>query len=693
MCRITVVLPFEDIVKSWPVWAENEKSVDFKHDSDAACRCTASYAVMELKSHFGKIISNLEFSVSCSRPKDGCFIKLEIIEPEDMLGAFRLIPKADGLIICGTGRNGLLNGVYELLRWQGCRWLEPGERGDVLPPARDTLKLPEKEIIKTPSFKFRSLDLFGDASRESRPFLVWMARNGLNCCHAWSQSFGKLAGKLGITIRAGGHIIQRMLKPERILPSGRTVWEEHPEWYGVPAVSRGEAGKRPGGTQCCLSQPSLFDFITDELLEELSNEWTEADIVDVWGFDSRAAGGCNCPGCSNIGNTSDQTLFFISELRKRFDQAFSEGRLDRKVKLTITAYEGNNTLEPPSRPLPKNLADSGDICIFYPIARCYKHNFSDAGCDDNRPYAKAFSGWLENIENSGLSFWAGEYYHAAKSEDLPLLFTSRLSSDIPFYHASGAEGTTYMHTPIANWGVRALTQLLYARLAWDVETDVNAFLTEYFENRYNAYAEKMSQVYRDVEKAWEYIFQWRNWFGYNVLRNLLAWDGARPQEKMKLRHFKSPEEAIASGWKSVELLSGSLSAVAQMLKEERSNSALNTRALGQIPETPDEEAKMKAFDIYEHRLGEDMRGLVYGTDMMKMHTLLLEYHLMLFKNDKKDAVAAWAKIEALEEKMDSYYFPMGYETPGPGVKCLDALTRSQLKPVIARCRKNMQGAN
>ena len=44
------------------------------------------------------------------------------------------------------------------------------------------------------------------------------------------------AGKvsLGMTFRVGGHMFRPLLLPDKPLSNGKTIWEAHPEWYGLP---------------------------------------------------------------------------------------------------------------------------------------------------------------------------------------------------------------------------------------------------------------------------------------------------------------------------------------------------------------------------------------------------------------------------------------------------------------------------
>jgi hypothetical protein len=681
---ITLVLPYANAEKQWRFWADDEAHVDFKHDTAAACRCTAAYAATELAWHLEKCVDSPEIKVASSRPETGCFISLEIVEPDRIEGAYELLPAGQGVAIKGYGRCGLLSGAYEFLRMQGWRWHEPGEKGIVYPPMRATPLLPGEPVKFAPSFTVRALDIFLGPSKESAELLVWMARQGMNCFHNRSLT-AKLGQKLGMMVRMGGHLLQKILHPDRVLPSGKTVWEEHPEWFGLLPENATKVDVLM--SRCCMSQTSLYDFITDEIIEKMRHDWAEADILDVWGLDNSTAKACECEKCKNLGNTSDQTLHFLSSLRTAFDKALREKRLPHPVKITITAYDGNDSITPPTKPLPENLAGSGDICIFYPIDRCYRHDFNDITCKENQRYFVDFVKWRKN--NPGLQFWMGEYYNVSKFEDLPLLFTDRMAADIPLYQEFKADGVTYMHPPLANWNLRAWTQILYAALLRNTETDVGVLLEEYLANHYGTYACAMKTVYAEVEKAWRDISQWRNWHGDNILRNLMLWDGAAPEQEFPLRHFANEAEAIAAGQESLTLLLNALKTVSKQLAQATIDEAEKATPPGYQPETPEEVAKMRECGIYEYRLSEDRKGLIYGADTMELMVSLLEYHNSLLHKDKAAAAKAWKIIERVADKMDSYYVPVKFDQPGPGVKCLDALTRSQLRLTVSLCRKNL----
>lgn len=69
--------------------------------------------------------------------------------------------------------------------------------------------------------------------------------------------------------------------PNYVLPSGKTQWEEHPEWFGMP-----EDGIRKKETAVsrnfCVSQDSALEYISQWVIRKLQKEWYEADFLEVW---------------------------------------------------------------------------------------------------------------------------------------------------------------------------------------------------------------------------------------------------------------------------------------------------------------------------------------------------------------------------------------------------------------------------
>ena len=499
--HITICIPFADAERLTPIWAYMEKEVDFRKDAQGAARTTMSFAAMELKRCLEKAYPDVKCSFS-GKYEGGRAICLEISDYLSRDGSFSIIPGDERITLKGNGRTGLLYAAYELLYLQGYNWYYPGSGGEIFSGKTNSPVFPEKRIDKKPSMPVsRSFD-FEYVSMESDEFFLWMARNRMNVC-VWRPNTGALCEKLGMTFKAGGHIFEAILDVDRPMPSGKTLWEEHEDWYGLPAT--GKRTKRTAqSTQFCVSKPGLLHFLGDELVKKLMGEYDHADWLLVWGFDTWG-NSCQCDDCIKKGNGSDITVYLASELQYHLDSAKAKGELDRDVFVSMASYEGTATLEAPENPLPRNIAD-GVLNTYYPINRCYAHTLGDKECIRNHAYDKNMRDWLKTA--GAPKFILGEYYNVSKYEDLPLVFTNEITKSIPYYHSLGVDGMTYMHVPMVNWGVRTLTQCLFARLSYDVETDVTAFLERYFLDMYGPVASLMEKYYGACEESMKYIACW-----------------------------------------------------------------------------------------------------------------------------------------------------------------------------------------
>lgn len=693
---MTITVPFPHAERV-PIWADEESLIDFAADQERATRSTISFAAVELDGHLRRTIPGLhvrfasadtspDTSPGASSGSSASPVIALRVEPRGLpSGGFSLRPEKGGVCVSGEDRVGVLYGAYELLRMQGWHWYAPGPEGEVAPDSADRLLLPERPMDRSPAFDlYRGFDS-AYASQDSVHLLIWMARNRLNLS-SHREATAALGRKLGMLYKNGGHIFEPILDPDRVTPSGRTLWEEHREWYGLPAT--GERVKEQAlRTQFCVSQPDLLDYLAEELLAKIRGPWRAADLIAVWGFDTWGSS-CTCPKCRTLGNDTDQMLFLLSALRRSIDAARARGEITGTPRMAGCAYEGTSTLDGPARPIPENLLAAGDCIIYYPIDRSYAFDFSDARSATNQPYARALDSWLDRSPR--LPIMLGEYYNVSKFEDLPLVFTSRILRDVPDYRARGARAITYMHLPRLCWAVRTLTQGLYALLAWNTDADGTGYVTEYFAAWYGPSRKAMARAYDLIERGWSYVAEWRAWHA-SFLDLLLKWDGARPERALAPKNeLGTASRAIAEGRSATKLLAEALQIIETAQARERER-ATAIQAGGAPPGSIEARPRERAAQ-YERRLGEDRRLVRYGVDTMGLMTATVAYHDALCRDDASAAQEAWAEVERLAVAMDAYWVPVDYEYPGPGLSCRDGLSRTQLRELIGRCRSARQRA-
>lgn len=669
--KINIVLPYKNAETQYKIWANEEENIDFRKEKEEAARCSICFAATELVQYLEKI----GFQVSVSdKYRDTYNVVLKVVEKQkkDETGqefSFRIFE--DTLIIEGTGRVGVLYGVYELLKVQGVYWLNPWE--EVLPQNLERLVLPESKSYK-PSFDMGRGFEFEGTLKESKLLWLWMARNKLNLSTYRSQT-AKFQKKLGMIFKQGGHIFESILKPDNVLASGKTIWEEHPEWYGLPKT--GYRKKEEAlYTQFCMGNDELLEYLAQNLVQKLQREWYHADRIDVWGFDTWGSE-CTCEKCKALGNAADQSLHFMSYLRNYLDKALEERKLDRRVHLVFCAYEGTSNLKPPANEIPDDLRDSGDYISYAPIVRCYKHRFDDENCDYNRYYNKNLIGW------KGIPIGILEYYNVSKFEDLPFLFTKTMANDIRYYHRLNVRCMTYMHLPMICWGVRNLTQILYAELCWNVETNADDVMSTYFQKRYGIHGESMKRAYDLIEKAGEYCTSWRAWCQHSILSNLHNWDGKRP--KQPLSHDSHlVNQTIQKGMDAVSYYASAIGILEEEMQKAENEYIKKNKFIAGIPINPTDTRFKAVVNIYGERIREDLMSVMYAKDCMELITYFVSYYEALEKGLDSDSI--FRMIEKLAGKMSMYYVPIRYDNPEPEIHCLDALTRSQLKDLFYRCK-------
>ena len=318
--KINIVLNYINIDKYYKIYAFNEKTIDFRRQKKEATRCTISFAAVELENYLLKLIKDLKITISDKIKNDS--FNIELIAKSDISidESYTIEPTKMGIKIIGENRVGVLYGAYEFLKMQGIMWFEPGEIGEFVPQDKIALIIPkEKMVFSTKADICRGFSLDGYLN-ENEELEIWMARNRLNTFF-YRPFTCKLMKKLGFKLNDGGHIFEAILDPNNITENGKTFWEEHNDWYGVPA--KGNKTKEEAEfTQFCVSQNDLIEYLANKLINKLNNEWYESDVINVWGFDTWESV-CSCQDCQKLGNGTDQNLYMFSKFREAIDKAIS----------------------------------------------------------------------------------------------------------------------------------------------------------------------------------------------------------------------------------------------------------------------------------------------------------------------------------------------------------------------------------
>ena len=429
-------------------------------------------------------------------------------------------------LVAGGGRVGTLYGAYDLLYRLGCRWLAPGEANEEIPRVD---VVPDLDVTERPAFLTRGFHAWED--RADDDFLLWMARNRLNYW-AVEQKDHPLLRKLGMRMSCGSHDAQwRFLnphspyaynhpkfegdddKPDDPYPTGDayqgdadsdgklSYFEAHPEWFAMQGGRRvpGIRDDNPGfGTNYCTSNVhATAEFMKNFVRALVDGPYRDAGVVRFWTLD--VGKWCECPECKALGTRTDRNLLLVHALDQGIKKARAQGKINRPLIVRFLAYA--DVLDPPSRPLPEGFDYETCSATFFPIVRCYVHDFDDPECERNTHYRRQLHGWATDPERHYRGqLCLGEYYNVSGYRSLPICFMHTMAHDIPYYHQVGARHFHYMHVTTGHWGNKTLTNYQMARQIWDVQTDCEALWDDYFARRYGPAADVMRAFYESLER-------------------------------------------------------------------------------------------------------------------------------------------------------------------------------------------------
>lgn len=255
----------------------------------------------------------------------------------------------------------------------------------------------------------------------------------------------------------------------------------------------------------------------------------------------------------------------------------------------------------------------------------------------------------------------------------------------------GIKGITYMHVPVSNWGVKALTQWIYSNLSFDPALNKQSLINDYFEHRYNKNANSMKKVYSNLQTALEDIQTWRSWAPESILSQLQIWNGGVPTRPLVTRdHYLNHDEIIEKGKYFVSLMQESADTIRELKKEFLTNLP-DVEALP-LARNPAEIGVLMNSNQDDFNLGEDLRLICYGIDAMKLMVLTVEYYNVMYIGEPTAEI--WEEIETVYKKMDEYFMCISTGFAYFGGTCPSGLKRTQMESVIRRCasyRKNHIG--
>ena len=376
---------------------------------------------------------------------------------------------------------GTLFGVYEFLeRFAGVRLYFPGELGTVL-PRREALDVPDGlDETVVPAFLVRRYSAYSDGEyfegdrfckispvKNLNQLRLRMETTQIPCCHG--QTHLRLLERFG---------------------------ESHPEYFMLDA--KGRRGLDPSvaraGTIC------LTSGVWEEIYRDCEAYFTGKSRGYRWGanfMDGKYADimcqdgllRCSCERCARTLGTgrhwaSEVVWSNTCAIARRLTENGIDGTV---VQMAYTSYRGI----PKTTDIPPNvrvmLAQRGPWTMHEPEILAADLKELDA--------------WLDKV--GGKKLWLWNYACKYRFLNLPGIPSMTPHAIGDYYRRVGPKILgAYLETEGDNFLQNHLNYVVFSRMAWHPETDVDAFLDEYYRLMYGAAAAEIKCAFETFERKW-----------------------------------------------------------------------------------------------------------------------------------------------------------------------------------------------
>lgn len=462
---------------------------------------TEKFAAEELSKYLEKITSEKIEVTTTQKDGDFTFSIANNLEPGLNPGQEDYCVKTaeNGVVLSGGGDRGTLYAVYEFLEQLGCRWYFMDEVDEIIPTMsiEDVIKFASSGlvIIEKPDFSVRinrmetydlgprnntvSKVIMGKEQMTDR--MDWTAKNRMNmfqygidhnkdCYDNWpgfKAVFGEMK-KRDISVGACGHMFFQFMP--------QSTFNEHPEWFALIN------GERVAHSQFCTSNKDACQFYVDNMLKFL-NENPEIKYFGPWPHDM--GNWCQCDLCKDK-TVGDRYL----ELNNMVYRELKEKRPD----VIFTHFPYASYMMPP-----ENVKPERDMYI---TLCTWGRDFNNTINDSKTPYhfRKALEAWSAISKEYNNTFVYHEKYMRHLGLGFHPLPLKILKPEIQYMHSIGLDG---FELPVGYFGRRtkSLNAYVVSKLIWDIDTDVDAVVDDYFDKMYSNLAPVMRKAYEEAELA------------------------------------------------------------------------------------------------------------------------------------------------------------------------------------------------
>jgi len=384
---------------------------------------------------------------------------------------FVLKTQGDRIILAGNedgSYHGTEYAVYDFLEHLGCRWYYPGDYGQVA-PKRATIDVPALDVAQKPSFIVRNVWTSGWAAGTD-DYGIWLLRNkGTDHSQYAFPGDGSIAS---------------------LAPPAKYA-KDFPEIYALSKDGkRPDENSLPEWTMLCTTNPKTVEIAAKTICDYF-REHPEANSYAFSPPDSNAL--CYCPSCqarmhdlqsyAGYESISDPFFNFANNVAWAVTKEFPD------KYIVVMSYYSRVTP-------PEGLEKPWNPNIIIHLAQLWVSALRPIETKDD-VYAKRQLRTIEAWSRFSPKKFIYDYDPHADLSRMPYWRSRAIARDIKLYKEHGVIGFTTEGQPA--YFRTGLNYYVRLRCLWDVNTNVDALLDDYYRSFFGPAAGPMKQFGTEIE--------------------------------------------------------------------------------------------------------------------------------------------------------------------------------------------------
>lgn len=412
-------------------------------------------------------------------------IRVKLLPAEDRgsenpfgLQGYEVAVQSDGISLAAPTELGIVNAIFHLLDGWGCRWVMPGEIGEVI-PRKDHLALPLGSQRYWPGSDSRFLAASGIlCANDANEMAAWVRRN-------------RMASQRWLTAQ---HYYNYAIPRDK-------YFKDHPEYYALIG------GKRTP-SQLCTSNPQVI-----ELMITAAKTWfKQHPEVDSFPMDPNDnCDFCQCEKCvaqDPPGKTPDGLPLLTDRVIQFANEVACSIRTDFPDKF-VALYAYNNHSLPPVKVKP----ESNVLIQLCRSNYCWLHLTADSPCQSSRDFYALIKAWKPLVR----SLYLYEYFPIAWTGNLPCPNYLEFAKMVRESHALGVKGT-HEDNSYSFANAVLINDYLGIRLKCLPQLAADEALNDLCSSFFGPASQAMKIYYQTMARVVEYTHPDRNLIGAGLFR-------------------------------------------------------------------------------------------------------------------------------------------------------------------------------